>query len=66
MKLLGRITKYNGKFGTIKLENNEEIEFEYKDISFNQKININDIVEFRLEIKFPNIKIARNINVIHQ
>lgn len=66
MKLLGKITKYNGKFGTIKLANNEEIDFEYKDISFNQNININDIVEFRLEIKFPNIKIARNINVIHQ
>ena len=62
MKLLGKITKYNGKFGTIKLANNEEIDFEYKDISFNQNININDIVEFRL----PNIKIARNINVIHQ
>lgn len=66
MKLLGKITKYNGKFGTIKLANNEEIDFEYKDISFNQNININDIVEFRLEIKFPNIKIARNINVINQ
>lgn len=66
MKLLGKITKYNGKFGTIKLANNEEIDFEYKDISFNPNININDIVEFKLEIKFPNIKIARNINVIHQ
>ena len=40
MKLLGKITKYNGKFGTIKLANNEEIDFEYKDISFNQNINI--------------------------
>ncbi|MBQ9318686.1 MAG: hypothetical protein IJR82_03565 [Bacilli bacterium] len=64
MKLIGKITTYNGKYGTIITQDNELIDFDFKDISFNQNINEGDIVEFRLEIKFPNIKIARNINVI--
>ena len=63
MKLIGIIDSYNGKYGLIKV-NNELINFESKDISFNQEINKNDKVEFRLEIKFPDIKIARNINKI--
>ena len=52
MKLIGIIDSYNGKYGLIKV-NNELIDFESKDISFNQEINKNDKVEFRLEIKFP-------------
>ncbi len=63
MKLIGIIDSYNGKYGLIKV-NNELIDFESKDISFNQEINKNDKVEFRLEIEFPDIKIARNINKI--
>lgn len=63
MKLIGIIDSYNGKYGLIKV-NNELIDFESKDISLNQEINKNDKVEFRLEIKFPDIKIARNINKI--
>ena len=63
MKLIGIIDSYNGKYGLIKV-NNELIDFESKDISFNQEINKNDKVEFRLEIKFSDIKIARNINKI--
>ena len=63
MKLIGIIDSYNGKYGLIKV-NNELIDFESKDISFNQEINKNDKVEFRLEIKLPDIKIARNINKI--
>ena len=63
MKLIGIIDSYNGKYGLIKV-NNELIDFESKDILFNQEINKNDKVEFRLEIKFPDIKIARNINKI--
>ena len=66
MKLIGKIKEYNGEFGTIITKDSELIDFDLKDISFNQKISINDLVEFRLEIKFPNIKIARNINLISQ
>lgn len=64
MKLTGKIKKYNGKYGTIITQDNEFVDFDFKDISFNQNVNVGDIVEFRLEEKFPNIKIARNINVI--
>ena len=64
MKLIGKINKYNGKYGTIITQDNEFIDFDFKDISFNQNVNVGDIVEFRLEVKFPKIKIARNISVI--
>lgn len=63
MKNLGIINFYNGKYGTIKMDN-VILDFENKDISFNQKLNVGDIVEFRIEEKFPNIKIARNITII--
>lgn len=64
MKLIGKITTYNGKYGTITTQDNEVIDFDFKDISFNQNINEGDTVEFRLEVQFSDIKIARNINVI--
>ena len=63
MKLIGTIHKYNGQYGLINV-NNILIDFDAKDISFNQILNVGDQVEFRLEIKFPDIKIARNINKI--
>ena len=40
---------------------NEIIDFEVKDISLNYKLKVGDLVEFRVEQKFPDIKIARNI-----
>ena len=61
MKYIGKILEYNGKYGTIATEN-DIIEFAKKNISFNQEILVEDIVEFRLEHRFPNIKIAKNIN----
>lgn len=64
MKLIGKINKYNGKYGEIITKDNDIVDFNFEDFSFNQNINIGDIVEFRLEMKFPNIKIARNINVL--
>ena len=64
MKLIGIINSYNGKYGTIVTKNNEIIDFNTNDISFNQNIKIGDMVEFRLETRFPDIKIARNITVI--
>ena len=64
MKLIGKISDYNGKYGTIITQDNEFVDFDFKDISFNQNVNVGDVVEFRLEVRFPNIKIARNITVI--
>ena len=64
MKEKGIIDSYNGKFGTIKM-NDEIIDFEAKDISFNETLKIGDTVEFRIEKKFPNIKIARNIKLVN-
>lgn len=61
----GVVIAYNGKYGLIK-SNNDIIDFEHKDISLNQKISTNDYVEFRIEKKYPNVKIARNINLIKQ
>ena len=65
MKSIGIINRYNGKYGTIKVDNTL-IDFEKKDISFNQDLKVNDIVEFRIEDRFPNIKLARNITLIEK
>ena len=60
MKVIGIIETYNGKYGTI--DSREGIvDFEANDISLNQEVNIGDRVEFRIEEKYPDIKIARNI-----
>ena len=64
MKLIGKVTKYNGKFGTIVTQDDDIVDFDFDDISFNQNINIDDVVEFRLETRIPNIKIARNIRLV--
>lgn len=64
MKLIGIVEEYNGKYGLIRV-NNELIDFDSKDISYNQNIRVKDTVEFRLEIRFPDIKLARNINKIN-
>jgi len=61
MKLKGKISTYNGEYGTIITSSRGIIDFEKKDISLNQTLNVGDIVEFRVENRFPNIKIARNI-----
>lgn len=66
MKLIGKVNSYNGKYGTIITNDNDVVDFSNKDISFNQKIDIGDEVEFRLEIKVPDIKIARNVNIINK
>lgn len=65
MKCIGKIKCYNGKYGTI-VTQNDIIDFSKKDISLNQKISVGDMVEFRLENKFHNIKIARNVNKINK
>lgn len=64
MKMVGKIKTYNGKYGVIISQDGQEIDFEVNDVSLEQSINVGSIVEFRVEIRFPNIRIARNINVL--
>ena len=63
MKTIGIIESYNGKYGIIKSEIGI-IDFEQNDISFNQIVKEKDVVEFRVEEKTSNIKVARNISPI--
>lgn len=63
MKKIGLVVNYDGKFGIIRSEE-YDIEFIKKDISFKQDISVGDLVEFRVEEKLPNLKLARNIQVI--
>lgn len=60
MKIIGIVKKYNGNYGEIKSELGI-IDFSKKDISLSKEIKENDIVEFRIEEKVGNIKLARNI-----
>ena len=61
--MIGIIDEFNGEFGYI-LCNDELIEFSKDDISNDQELNVGDTVEFRLEVKFYDIKIARHINKV--
>lgn len=63
MKVIGVVKNYNGSYGEIKSELGI-IEFDKKDISSNQELKIEDMVEFRVEEKTGNIKLARNISII--
>ena len=63
MKVIGVVKNYNGSYGEIKSELGI-IEFDKKDISSNQELKIEDVVEFRVEEKTGNIKLARNISII--
>ncbi len=58
----GQITKYNGKYGTIKT-NTIEVDFKRQDISLDIDLKAGDTVVFRLEKRVPNIYIARNITL---
>lgn len=64
MKQIGVVIDYNGKYGAIKNQNNNVVDFSKKDISFNETLNVNDIVEYREEDK-KVLKIARNIKKIN-
>lgn len=63
MKKLGIVTSYNGHYGLITTEE-EIVDFDTLDLSFNEEISIGDLVEFRMETKLPNLKLARNIRII--
>ncbi len=63
MKKLGIVTNYNGCYGLIKTEE-EIVDFAIEDLSFNEEISIGDLVEFRIETKLSNLKLARNIRIV--
>ena len=63
MIIIGKVHKFNGRFGTI-VNQQFNIHFEYKDISPNNTINVGDIVSFRIEKKRYGIYLARNIKKI--
>lgn len=64
MKLIGKVIKFDGIFGVIESDD-KNIEFEYRDISYEQDINVGDTVEFRLEEKDYDVLLARNVNKIN-
>ena len=64
MKLIGKIESFDGKYGTIIANDNSIVDFDIEDMSFKEKINVGDIVEFRVEFRFPDIHLARNIIII--
>jgi len=63
MKMVGVIESYNGEFGIIKSELGF-VDFEKKDISFLKELKVGDVVEFRIEKRFPDIMLARNIVIV--
>lgn len=63
MKAFGIIKSYNGRFGII-VSDIGIVDFAKEDISFEQELLIGDVVEFRVEQRFPNIKLARNILLV--
>lgn len=62
---VGIITKYNGKYGTIKTED-IEVDFEAKDISLGIDLKEGDKVIFRVEQRIPSIYLARNITIYEE
>ena len=60
MKKRGIIKEYNNQYGIIQTDDNI-VDFEKKDLSFETELKVGDIVEFREEIKAPYLSIARNI-----
>ena len=57
MKEIGIVQFYNGTT----LKGKETIDFSVEDVPFSQEIYESDIVTFRIEERFPTIKLARNI-----
>lgn len=58
--IVGIVKEYNGKFGYIQT-NSDMVDFNKKDISNNEELKVGDKVLFRLEQRYPNVLIAKNI-----
>ncbi len=65
MKKIGVVTKYNGNYGLIITED-EIVDFSIEDLSFKEEISNGDLVEFRMENKSADLKLARNIRVVRK
>lgn len=65
MKKIGVVTKYNGNYGLIITED-EIVDFSIDDLSFKEEISSGDLVEFRMETKSADLKLARNIRVVRK
>lgn len=65
MKKIGVVTKYNGNYGLIITED-EIVDFSIDDLSFKEEISNGDLVEFRMETKSADLKLARNIRVVRK
>ena len=61
----GIVKEYNNDFGIIQTDDNI-VDFDKKDLSFDETIKVGDLVEFREEIKAPFLSIARNIIKINE
>lgn len=65
MKKIGIVTKYDGNYGLIITED-EIVDFSIDDLSFKEEISNGDLVEFRIETKTDELKLARNIRIIRK
>lgn len=65
MKKIGIVTKYDGNYGLIITED-EIVDFSIDDLSFKEEISNGDLVEFRIEKKTDELKLARNIRIIRK
>lgn len=65
MKKIGIVTKYDGNYGLIITED-EIVDFSIDDVSFKEEISNGDLVEFRIETKTDELKLARNIRIIRK
>lgn len=65
MKKIGVVTKYNGNYGLIITED-EIVDFSIEDLSFKEEISNGDLVEFRMETKSADLKLARNIRIVRK
>ena len=62
MKKVGKVLNYDGRFGTI-ISSGDKVSFSKEDLT-SESVEKGDIVEYRLEEREPDLKIARFIKVL--
>lgn len=62
MKQVGKVKKYNGRYGIIETSKGD-VDFSKNDISFSKDIKEGNEVLFRVEEKSKSLKLARNITI---
>lgn len=63
MSEIGKVTAYDGRFGTI-IDAHGKVDFKKKDIAFGE-VHIGDYVEYRKETRDPDLIIARHIKILN-